>query len=264
VATEIAAMGELGELSRRVVETALSNEVITPGVTTLEDVAWWIQEWLAARDLDSRLPSVYVISPNGIGTLSGDRIIQRGDLLTIDMAARMMNLTTDVKRIAYVLRSGETSAPQGFVHAFERAREAYAILRRSILPGQPGTVVLQNINRNLSAAGFNVVADEPAVRTTLNSFEAPTDGPQTDVITVCHSLGNLGHDVGPSLAVFNPYRLTLKLLPTNFLSIELFAWTPAPEWGGKKVHIHLEDDAVVTERGVEWLYPVADRIRLIR
>ena len=25
-----------------------------------------------------------------------------------------------------------------------------------------------------------------------------------------------------------------------------------------------EDDAVVTERGVEWLYPPADQIRLIR
>ena len=32
---------------------ALSNEVITPGVTTLEDVAWWIRDRLFERGLDS-------------------------------------------------------------------------------------------------------------------------------------------------------------------------------------------------------------------
>jgi hypothetical protein len=30
------------------------------------------------------------------------------------------------------------------------------------------------------------------------------------------------------------------------------------------VRIPLEDDAVVTERGVEWLYPVTRRVLLIR
>lgn len=42
-------------------------------------------------------------------------------------------------------------------------------------------------------------------------------------------------------------------------SIEFFAWTPAPEWRGRKVRIPLEDDAIVTERGVEWIYPVVAR-----
>lgn len=45
---------------------------------------------------------------------------------------------------------------------------------------------------------------------------------------------------------------------------EFFAYTPAPEWGGKKVRIPLEDDAVVTHNGIEWLYPINTRILLIR
>jgi hypothetical protein len=49
----------------------------------------------------------------------------------------------------------------------------------------------------------------------------------------------------------------------TMLSIEFFAWTPAPEWGGKKVRIPLEDDAIVTDRGVEWMYPIINRILLI-
>jgi hypothetical protein len=55
-----------------------------------------------------------------------------------------------------------------------------------------------------------------------------------------------------------------KLLPSNFLAIEFFAYSPAPEWGGKKVRIPLEDDGVVMENGIEWFYPVNDRILLIR
>ncbi len=32
--------------------------------------------------------------------------------------------------------------------------------------------------------------------------------------------------------------------------------TKTEEFGGKKVRIPLEDDAIVTERGVEWFYPL--------
>jgi hypothetical protein len=54
------------------------------------------------------------------------------------------------------------------------------------------------------------------------------------------------------------------LQPSNLLSIELFAYTAIPEWGGRKLRVPLEDDAVLTTRGIEWLYPVAERVLLIR
>ena len=46
--------------------------------------------------------------------------------------------------------------------------------------------------------------------------------------------------------------------------IEFFAYTAAPEFGGAKVRITVEDDAIVTDRGVEWLYPINQRILLVR
>jgi hypothetical protein len=52
--------------------------------------------------------------------------------------------------------------------------------------------------------------------------------------------------------------------PSNLFSIELFAYTPMPEWGGRKLRIPLEDDATITTRGVEWVYPVIPRIALIK
>ena len=60
VASEIAAYGEACELSYTIAERALSNEVITPGITTLEDVAWWIKEQQFKHNLESSfgMPSV--------------------------------------------------------------------------------------------------------------------------------------------------------------------------------------------------------------
>ncbi len=86
----------------------------------------------------------------------------------------------------------------------------------------------------------------------------------TDVVLGPHSVGNWGHGLGPSLAFFNPTRMTYELRPGTLISIELFAYTANPEWDNAKIRIPLEDDAVVTERGVEWLYPVNDRILVIK
>ncbi|HVS64883.1 MAG TPA: M24 family metallopeptidase [Thermoanaerobaculia bacterium] len=256
VASEIAAFAEAGEISREIAERAFSNEVITPGVTSLEDVAWWISDQLLARGLDSSfgMPSIYVTGAEGIVATSNERIIQRGDLLMIDWGVGFLNLYTDMKRIAYVLREGETEAPAGFQHAFERARAARAVVVDSIVPGITAAEAERRIYANLEEAGFRRI-----------DFNQPTDDPEsTDVVIGCHSVGNSGHGIGPSIAFFNPVRLQYELRPTNLLSIELFAYTAAPELGGAKVRIPLEDDAVVTERGVEWLYPPIDRILLIR
>ncbi len=256
VASEIAAFAEAGEISRSIAETALSNQVITPGVTMLEDVAWWMQEQLPARGLGSSfgMPSVYITGPKGIEDLSNRRIIQRGDFLTIDWGVGLMNFHTDVKRIAYVLREGETAAPPGIQNAFDQAVKARDVVRQNIHPGKTAAETLAFVNGKLEEAGFAVMAE----------FNKPAGLDQTEVIIGCHSVGNLGHGVGPSIAFFNPLRLTFMIRPTNLFSIELFAYTKAPEWGGAQVRVPLEDDAIVTERGVEWLYPVNNRILLIR
>ena len=98
----------------------------------------------------------------------------------------------------------------------------------------------------------------------MKAFNQYTNLDKTDVIIGCHSVGNWGHGIGPSIAFFNPVRLGYVLKPTNLISIELFAYTKIPEWGGKKLRVPLEDDAVITERGIEWLYPINPRILVIK
>jgi Xaa-Pro aminopeptidase len=257
VATEIAAFAAAGEMSRAIAERALSNEVITPGKTTLADVAWWMHEQQFEKRLGTSfgLPSVYVTGPEGFVGLSDDYVIQRGDFIAIDWGVGYLNFHTDVKRHAYVLKDGETHLPESYQAAFDNGRKVRDILKRHIRPGSTAAENLEILNGTIAEAGFAV----------MEEFNKPTDDPElVDVIVACHSVGNLGHGVGPSIAFFNPERLTYTIRPTNLLSIELFAYTAIPEWGGRKLRIPLEDDALVTERGVEWLYPVNQKILLIR
>ncbi|MEE3138641.1 MAG: M24 family metallopeptidase, partial [Acidobacteriota bacterium] len=254
--TEIAAFAEAGEISREIAERAFSNEVITPDVTMLEDVAWWMMDQLLARGLDTSfgMPSVYVTGPDGIESTSNDRIIRRGDLLMIDWGVGFLNMYTDMKRIAYVLRQGEAEAPPSFQRAFDKGREARTIITNTIRSGIAAAQAEQEIYDALAGAGFARIG-----------FNEPTSNPDvTDVVIGSHSVGNSGHGIGPSIAFFNPVRIEYTLQPTNLLSIELFAYTAVPEWNNKKVRIPLEDDAVLTTRGIEWLYPVNGRILLIR
>ena len=254
--TEVAAFAEAGEISREIAERAFSNEVITPGVTTLEDVAWWMSDQQLERGLESSfdMPSVYVTGPEGIVASSTDRIIQRGDLLMLDWGVGFLDFYTDMKRIAYVLKDGETEPPAGIRHAFEQGRAVRDIMKATIRPAPTATEALERTTAALEAAGFNMVA-----------FNQPTDDPAvTDVVLGPHSVGNWGHGLGPSLAFFNPTRMTYELRPSTLLSIELFAFTANPDWNNAKIRIPLEDDAIVTERGVEWLYPVNNRILVIK
>ena len=255
-ASRLVALGENGELARRLADRALSNEIITPGVTTLEDVAWWMANELQSRALGSsfEMPSVYITGPRGIEATSNDRIIQRGDLLMIDWGVGYLNTWTDVKRVAYVLKPGETTAPAGVQKAFDNALAVRRVIRNTIKAGPTAGEMLTQVTAAIEAAGFRM----------QGTFNEVTNDQRVEVMIGCHSIGDRGHGSGPSIAWFNPAQHPFPIKPFNPFSIELFAWTPVPEWGGAKARIPLEDDAIVTERGVEWFYPINERIRLIK
>jgi Xaa-Pro aminopeptidase len=256
VATEIVAFGEALQISRELVERALSNEVITPGRTTLEDVAWWLQDRLLERGLASEfdMPSVYTSGPEGIIATSTDMVIVPGMLLHVDWGVRLMNMATDMKRTAYVLRPGEAKVPAGLQNAWDQAVAVREVIRRNIKVGRTAIDTLNLLNDKVAEAGFEV----------MKEFNRPTSSAKTEVYIGSHSVGNTGHCIGPSIATFNPLQSTFLIEQNRMFAIEFFAYTAAPEWNGKKARIPLEDDAIVTENGVEWLSPINERILVVR
>jgi Xaa-Pro aminopeptidase len=255
VAAEIVAFGEAANIAIGLTERALSNEVITPGKTTLEDVAWWMQDRLLDRALGSEfdMPSVYITGPKGIEATSNRRIIQPGDVLMIDWGVQLMNFGTDVKRVAYVLKPGETAPPKSIQHAFDKALSVRDVLKKAIKIGVRADDTMKAMDAALRAAGFGVI-----------EFNRPNADDKTDVVYGFHPVGNTGHDIGPSLTTWQPLQATFVMHDHHMFAFEYFAYTPIPEWGGAKLRIPIEDDAILMDAGIQFLHPANYRLLVIR
>ena len=250
--SEIALFQKVSELTAHLMERSLSNEVIKPGVTTLGDVGWWIAEQLKALGHKPKPGFPYVIYPKR--SSSKDYIIQRGDLLSMDEGLPIMNFCCCIKRIAYVLREGETDLPPAIKDAFKQAIKVRTILRKNVKPGLTGIETLELLYRKVEEAGFERCEVE---------FEPP-DSKNTEVNIGMHSVGHQSHGAGPAIWTEKPLRREMVLKPSHLMAFEFFILVPLPEWEGKKWVLGLEDDVVITENGIEWLYPPIDRIQLIR
>jgi Xaa-Pro aminopeptidase len=255
VASELVAFGEAAGIAIQLTERALSNEVITPGKTTLEDVAWWMQDQLLSRALGSEfdMPSVYITGPEGIVATSTNRIIQPGDVMMIDWGVQLMNFGTDVKRVAYVLKPGEVTPPASIQNAFDKAIAVRDVLKRAIKPGVRADDTMKAMDAALRAAGYGVI-----------EFNRPNADGKTDIVYGFHPVGNTGHDIGPSLTTWQPLQTTFTMHLQHLFSFEYFAYTPIPEWGGKKLRIPIEDDAVLMEHGVQFVHPANYRLLVIK
>jgi Xaa-Pro aminopeptidase len=255
VAAEIVAFGEAAGIAIQIAERALSNEVITPGKTTLEEVAWWMQDQLLARGLGSEfdMPSVYVTGPEGIVATSSNRLVQPGDVMMIDWGVQLMNFGTDVKRVAYVLKPGEMAPPASIQNAFDRALTVRDVLKRAIKPGVRADETMKRMDAALREAGYGVI-----------EFNRPNADDRTDVAYGFHPVGNTGHDIGPSLTTWQPLQTTFTMHLQHMFAFEYFAYTPIAEWGGKKLRIPIEDDAILMEHGIQFLHPANYRLLTIR
>ena len=255
VASELVAFGEAAGIAIQLAERALSHEVITPGRTTLEDVAWWMQDQLLARGLGSEfdMPSVYITGPEGIVATSTNRIIQGGDVMMIDWGVQLMNFGTDVKRVAYVLKPGETEPPASIQSAFDKALAVRDVLKRVVKPGVRAGDTMKAMDAALHAAGYGVI-----------EFNRPNADDKTDVVYGFHPVGNTGHDIGPSLTTWQPLQTTFTMHLQHVFAFEYFAYTPIAEWGGKKLRIPIEDDAVLMEHGIQFLHPANHRLLIIK
>ena len=145
--------------------------------------------------------------------------------------------------------------PAGVQRAYDKAQDIRRMILDVIRPGVTAGDALAAVNKR--------VAETPGL--VLGRYDDPSkDLKVSDVVIGSHSVGDWGHGSGPSIADFNPLRMTYQLRASNFLSIELFLYTQVPEWGMRKIKIPLEDNGVVTERGFEWAYPPNSRILLVK
>jgi Xaa-Pro aminopeptidase len=124
VASEIVAFGEAAGIAIQLAERALSNEVITPGQDHARGRRL-VAAGPAARARASAPSSTCRRStspaPRASSPPRRPPRIQPGDVIMIDWGVQLMNFGTDVKRVAYVLKPGETAPPKSIQAAFDKA-----------------------------------------------------------------------------------------------------------------------------------------------
>ncbi len=285
---EVTLMTNALEIHRQILERSLSNEVITPGVTTLEDVGWWVKEEFFKRGLTEGFSTgagtpVVLYSavsdqpetrglPSSRGSFSSSNspqyVLQRGDFLQFDNGVRYLDyFSTDYKRNAYIMREGETSVPKSLQHAFDRAIEARKIIRKQIKAGITAGETLNTINAALKDADYlyTPFSDRsPDDYFNLQKVLADTD--KSGFFVDLHSQGNHGGTlvtVGPSISAFRSDRDHLPIQENHLFSLEYVVSTNLPERPGYPIVINIEGNHVVSSRGVEFLHPPNEKILLI-
>ena len=282
VQREIIAFANALEWHRQILEQALSNEVITPGVTTLGDVGWWVQEEMLKLGLIKKY-SMEVSIPRILFSAKSEPIappdvrwwihypeyvIQRGDFGTFDIGARYLRtFQTDYKRNFYVMREGETTVPPSIQHAYDRAIAAREVIRQNIKVGKTAAQTLKTIVSGLEKAGYiytpfiNLGTEDYKM---IQKVLAKTDksGFSIDLHNEGNNPGNIV-TVGPAVAPFRLDRAHLKIQENHLFSFEYMVHTNLPERPGFPVSINIEGNHIVTSRGVEFLHPPNERILLI-
>ena len=223
-------------------QRAFSNEVITPGKTTVGDVRFWFLQQINNFGLGTWFqPDMRIQRQNHetgkslqfLDVAEESAVIQRGDVIHIDCGLNYMGLSTDWQKMGYVLRAGEKDAPEGLKKALANTNKLQDALFTHIKPGAKGFEVYEATMTDMKNAGI-------------------------EAMIYSHSVGNQGHALGASVDFRRPTAgapLEPPFREGSYTSIELNTSTFVPEWGGQKVTIMMEDDAYLTKDGMKWFRP---------
>lgn len=218
---------EASRATYALLERAFSNEVITPGRTTLMDVQYWITAEWKRQGFEFNFPASLDLQRVGAESLddASDPVIERGDLLHVDFGVRTSGIVADQQKMAYVLRDGERAPPDGLVEAFTRSTRAAAIVLDEMRVGRTGIEIKRAAERQAASEGI-------------------------DLLVYSHVQGYWVHDAGmwaiydwPERYGDHP-RFTLK--DGDWVSLEFAVTVPVSEWDDQPVTIMREEDLRVT------------------
>lgn len=228
---------------------AFSNEVITPGKTTVGDVRWWMMQqvnnlglgiWFQPDLRVQRQAKTTGTTQQFLSTADENIVLERGDLIHVDFGLNYMGLSTDWQKHGYILNKGEKDAPPGLKNALKNTNRLQDILFSFARAGMTGAEVYDKTMAECKKQGI-------------------------DAMIYSHPIGAHGHGLGASI----DFRRAIggaeeRLRLGSYTSIELNTSTNVPEWNKQRVTIMGEDDAYMTETGYKFFRPRQTEFYLIR
>lgn len=154
-------------------------------------------------------------------------ILERGDLLHIDFGVKVGGYCSDIQRLAYFRKEGESSIPEELNTAFNKVKEIIDVTSALYKPGALGLEIDKTARKILTDAGY------PEYEHSLG-----------------HQIGKSVHDGGAKIGPKYEESDTTPLIPleiNNCFTVEL----------GISVanigYVGIEEDLVVTETGGKFL-----------
>ena len=223
-----------------------SSKTVRPGTTRTSDLVWWWRQRVHDLGLGTWFQPSVSVQRKGMTQeqIGADPVIQRGDVLHCDVGLTVARLNTDTQHNAYVLREGETDAPEGIRRALANGNALQDIVMAEIRPGRSGNEILAAARARMKEKGING---------TIYS----------------HPIGLHGHGAGPLIGLWDyqdgvPGRGDAKVIPSMWYSIELQATTPVSEWNGQAVRMAQEEDAIIGADGaIRWALQRQDKLFII-
>jgi Xaa-Pro aminopeptidase len=164
--------------------------------------------------------------------------IERGHIIHFDFGVKYEEYCSDIQRVCYVLRDGETEAPPEVQHGFITIRTAIEKSREAMKAGVTGNSIDVIARETVTDAGYP---------------EYP--------YALGHQLGRVAHDGG---ALLGPLWEKYGESPKQKLEVgQVFTIEPGLAVAGYG-YIGLEEDVVITENGAEYFTAPQREIVLIK
>ena len=235
---EMTVFSQLVKISSSIIREAFSTKVITPGITSTDDVVWWMREKVLSLGLDTWFhPTVDVQRKDNSDLYAFDNkskfdIILPGDLLHCDFGISYLTLNTDTQELAYVLKPGETDAPDFLIKAFKEGTRVQDIFTNNFKQGLTGNEILRRSLEQGKAEGLR-----PSIYT--------------------HPLGTYGHSAGTTIGMWDsqggvPFTGDHPLQYDTAYAIELNTTVYVEEWE-KDIRIMLEVPGFFGKNGFRYI-----------
>ena len=229
---------QLVEITHGIINEAFSTKVITPGVTTTNDVVWWMREKVKKLGLKTWFHPTIDVQRNEVSDLyafdgeSKFDIILPGDLIHCDFGISYLTLNTDCQELAYVLKPDETEAPDYLVKALKEGNRVQDIFTDLFEHKKTGNQILKEALE-----------------------QGRNEGLRPQIYT--HPLGTFGHSAGTTLGMWDsqggvPFTGDFPMNYNTVYAIELNTKVFIEEWN-KDIRVMLEEAGVFEETGFRYV-----------
>lgn len=225
---ELAAYPEIIQIAKGLVGEIFSNRTVRVGQTTGKDLVWTFRQQVSDLGLQSWFQPFVTVWREGMKQSAIAPIIP-GDMLHVDFGFEYLGLCTDHQQLAYVLREGESDAPDFLRQLMAAGNRVQDILLEETRPGRSGNGVLAKAGRRAAEEGIEMEVGS-------------------------HPLGFHGHGAGPLIGRWGeqqgvPGRGDGLILENCCFALELAVTRSIPEWEGRVLRMGMEEDMIVGPKG---------------